>query len=259
MTITKSQLLSTGAALRHVEMKGTAPGEVQRVTIDGNEVDPAAARKALADAEQEVAAFALKRAEAEQAAQENPSVWRRAMTSIGGTVSSTTDYLKQNVAAPTGRWLESNLPTVKWAGEQVGSLAAGAVTSDPEDVARKATVQIVLKGGGTLDVPVMVVDATAANLLKATSVIAGTAAIVPLVGNFIQGGTGILCYLASGASYLLGDDDLGRSLVGMGNKHVRLGLIGFVPGGNVVTTTAAARDATRFTDGVPLDQLVSKG
>lgn len=256
MTVTKSQLLSTGAALRHAERQGVAAQDIERVTIDGTEVDPAAARQTLVDTEKELAEAAAKKAEAEKSAQENPSIWRRAMTSIGSTVSSTGDFLRRNVAQPTGQWLESNVPAVNRAGEQVGKLSTDAMMSDPEDVARKATVQIALKGGRTVDVPVLVVDSTTANWLKATSVVAGTAGVVPIFGNLIQGGTGLLCYLASGASHMLGDSDLGRSLTGMGNKHLTLGLIGFVPGGGVVTTAAAARDATRFTAGVPIDQLV---
>lgn len=256
MTITKSQLLSTGAALRHAERQGVAAKDIERVTIDGKEVDPSAARQTLIDTEKELAEAAAKKAEADKSAQENPSIWRRAMTSIGSTVSSTGDYLKNNVAKPTGEWFESNMPAVARAGEQVGKISTDAMMSDPEDVARKATVHIALKGGRAIDVPVLVVDATAANWLKATSVALGTAAVVPVFGNLIQGGTGLLCYLASGASHVLGDAELGRSLTGMGNKHLTLGLIGFVPGGGVVTTAAAARDATRFTTGVPVDQLV---
>lgn len=256
MTIKRPQLLSTGAALRHAEQQGLKRDDIAKVEIDGVKVDVTAARAALQEAERAAAAAARQKAEGARAADENPGLLRRAKAAVGGTVASVTGALKK-AAAPTMRFIEANAPIVNRASETLGAMTKDAVVATPEDVARTAQVAITLKRGGTITIPVYVVDQLTASILKATSVAAGGAAQLPVFGNLVQGGTGLVCALASGASYVLGDADLARSLGGMAKKHVVLGVVGFMPGvGHVASGAQVARDVVRFNEGVPLDQLV---
>lgn len=256
MTIRRGHLVSTGAALRRAEQQGLPRDEIAKVEIDGIPVDAGAARDALADAEQAAAAAAARKAVAEARAEARPSLWQRVQKTVGAGVSSATAVVKRTVAEPTVQFLEQTAPVVNRAGAQVGELTREVVTSDPEDVLRKGRVVLTLKNGGTVAIPVLVADDTTAAILKGTSILAGGASMVPFFGNLVQGGTGLVCALASGASYMVGDDDLARSLGGMAKKHVTLGVAGFIPGLGVVSTVAAARDVARFQQGVPIDQLV---
>lgn len=273
MTVSKAQLLSTGAALRRAEAEGIKREDIARVTIDDEHVDADAARSELTAAE---AAIEKAQADARAAAAEPPSIFARAMRSVTSTVTGaagavgswtsdnvvkpSTSWLGENVVKPSSAWLEETAPSLT---NKVKTAATAALnveeltTGRPEDVDRKATVTIVTHGGSVVSIPVIVRDELTTQILRATSAAASSAGFVPIYGNFVQGGTGLVAMLASGATFLAGDKQLAKGLFGMGKKHLRMGIIGFLPGATVATSPVAINDLRRVTGAeLPIDQMV---
>ena len=108
-------------------------------------------------------------------------------------------------------------------------LTKDVALSRPEDVKRQQIVRIDTRDGHHMEIGVMVRDDVVSKVLMATSAAVGGVGLFPFFGNFVQGGTGILAAVASGASYLFGEKELGASFMGMAKKHFTMGVIGFLP------------------------------
>jgi hypothetical protein len=247
MTVTKGQLLSTGAALRHAEQKlGVNRADIAKVTIDGADVK-------VSDAENELAAFEKAIDDAERAAiaaaekkeRESPNVFARIGNwgaSVGESIGA---WTRENVAKPSGAWIDENLPALNAvANDAKGAINENVLTA-PEDLDRPATVRIELKSGKSVDIPVVVRDELMSQILRATSAVSSSAGLVPFFGNIVQGGTGVLALLASGATYLTGDKEMARAFSGMARKHLVMGVVGFVPVAGAVTSVGAVHDLKR--------------
>ncbi len=230
MTVTKGQLLSTAAAVRHARLR---PSEVASLKIDGKDVDAAAAESALA-------AFQTAADHAEARAQEKkqtPNVFARVST-----------WAHENVGRPTGEWVREHMPAVAKAVDHAVTTTTAVALTRPEDVDRLAVVEIETHDGRTVAIPVLVRDEKASRLLKATSAAVGGVGLFPFFGNFVQGGTGLAAAIASGVSYLFGDKELGAALLGMAKKHLIMGVVGFVPVVGAATSIQAVADARRLTE-----------
>lgn len=259
MSVTKAKLISTGAALKHAETLGVKKEDLAKVTIDGEAVDPVDAdaefgilAQAIDDAER------LARAEAARKAEEKPGVFARAWRSVGDAASSAGGWAKRNIAQPTGQALDEMIPGTSDATDKAVKATTDLALSNPERVQRDAMVRIETRDGRLLEIPVKVHDELASQILQVTSATAGGVGLVPVIGNLVQGGTGLVAALASGASYLFGDKDLGKAFLGMAKKHLVLGLVGFVPGGGAATTVSTVKDFERINAGVRIDELVAK-
>lgn len=68
---------------------------------------------------------------------------------------------------------------------------------------------------------------------------------------------GLVALLASGASYASGDKELGNAFLGMGKKHLVMGLAGFVLVLSLATAPAALEDLKHWNgSGVRVDEIV---
>lgn len=249
MSVTKPQLLSTGAALRHAESIGVKRADIDKVTIDGKPVDPGAALAELKALERALDE-AERRAQQQKSEPSTPNPFARAFKGV-------TSWTQKTLVDAPGDWIKSNAPVVNDAAKVAMDATNAVAMTKPEDVDRPATVRITTKDGRAIDIPVRVRDELATQILKATSATASGAGFIPVFGNLVQGGTGLAAMVASGASYLFGDKQLGDAFLGMGKKHLVMGIVGFVPVVSLATAPAALEDMRRMGDaGVRVDEMV---
>lgn len=254
-----------GAALRAAEKEGVALEDVRAASLDGVSADPKEARAAAERAHQAASARATYD---EWQASEKAKLqgYHGPMRTLAGQVGR---GLSTHVVEPLGRFIDTQLTPEQrelWDGarstirEQRDALVARAnrtMSGSPEDVVRSGVVELQLRSGRTMKVPVRIPrQAATRSLLGLSLAFNAVGAFLPIVGHVIQGGLGVACGFASRYFERNGSPALAKSLDGMREKHVCLGLIGVVPGPNPLAAVASARDAWRLMEGVPLEDLV---
>ncbi len=266
MSVSKSQLLSTGAALRHAQKQGVNADDIRRVTIDGTEVDTAAAHGAVDALTQAInaAEAQAKQAEVQQKAGDKPpsNVFARAWSSVASGVSNSARevgaWTSDNVVNPTGAFFARTMPATTRRVRDGTQAAMKVADTDPEHVQNRATVLIETKDGRSLAIPVFVDDTATSAVLRGISLVSGASNLVPipLVGAAVQGGTALLSALASGVSHMAGNDRLGASLWQMAKKHAVMGAVGAIPVVGTVTAAVTLKDLHRLRADVRIDELV---
>jgi hypothetical protein len=228
-----SELVAAGAALRHVEKLGIEASDVAKVTLEGKELDAAAAAQALVEAESKPA------------------------PSKDGFVNRVVDRFEKTADAAKPR-LEKNA---------FGRMILKVLSSDPETVMRTGTVTLELNNGASLAVPVKILDTTASKWLQRTSALVELAGIpislLPFMPNIASGGMAIASGLASLFADAIGRRDLGGALRATAGKHVALTVTSVVPGlGEIIAAYSLLLDQSnlrRLNGPVTVEDVVSLG
>lgn len=196
MKIRTDHLVAVGAALQKAQESGVTPQDIKTVRLDGTVVDAAAATAALDAA----------------LAAEPPAA-------STGLVGRTLDRVERRADS-----VEEKLEKTR-----LGRRVMELIEKDPERVARDGLVQLTLKDGRTLEIPVVIVSRELSAVLQRVSI--GTTAIsfTPLVGRFVPAGTAIASGLAALVAHAVGEPALAKSLGGMAARHGALFAVGFVP------------------------------
>jgi hypothetical protein len=170
---------------------------IERIRVDGAEVAPEKARAAFAAA-----------TDAAAHAGNGPGVFDRF-----------TDKIETQLDK-----LEESLRKTK-----TGGFIADFLRSDPEAVRRTVTVDVELKNGERLSLPVTVSDPRVTTFLQRLSLTAELAALVPIVGTFALGAASLASAVASVLSFGIGNRPLGSALARTAAKHAILAGADIVP------------------------------
>lgn len=194
--IGKDHLIAAGAVIEKVRRDGGA--DIERVVIDGKDVDLRKARAAFA------AAAAVPTAETA----EDPGRLEQLLDKLEGKVDGFEDRLDRS---------------------RMGHVVANALRKDPERVTSRSVVEIDLADGTTLSVPVEVLHRNATAALQKASLGTSIIAMLPLVGQLARAGTALISGVAALVTLAIGKRHLAAALGSTALKHVTLTGIGFVP------------------------------
>ncbi len=195
MKIRTDALVAVGAAIKGAEQKGVPHADIAKVSLDGTSVDVDAALEALAVAS--------------ETAPKTPP----------GIVTRVLDRLETRVQS-----VEAKLETTT-----LGKRLVAIINKDPERVSREGRVEIELKDGRKIEIPVVIVSRALSKALQAVAIGATALSLTPIVGSFVLAGTALASGLAALIAAGVGDAALAKSLGGMAAKYGTLLAVSIIP------------------------------